>query len=324
MSALSDLLNRHIEDKFRELSNRQIAKAAGISRGTVDNYRAGKIPGAPKEEVLQAFHDLLGIPLAELRAAAGVPRGEPEPYKAPAEFNRLSQAQRDALDEFVRSFVGPQGASHADQSRLAVASAPPGASVQAAEGEEARRMIVRMSTGPDAGQIRLLTRDEFENMPQGWFYDVLGATTPDMEDATAFALGEALAKLLDEKRQDSPPPKTKTETQAGGSLALDVAWTSQQIEAIAPGTDFAGQVTELRRRSAALDTPAGQRQFHRNVVTLLRDTLEKVEAAQPQEGRRSQSSVDDAESRTAGDVLGLGPAGGAVHDDEQRGDIRGR
>lgn len=114
MSALSDLLNRYLDrEEFRDLSNRQIADAARVSRGTIDNYRKGIHPAAPSEEILQAFHDLLGISLAELREAAGVPRGEPEPYVAPAEFNRLSHSQRTALDEFVRSFVGPQGVSNA-------------------------------------------------------------------------------------------------------------------------------------------------------------------------------------------------------------------
>ncbi len=114
MSALSDLLNRYLaKDKFKDLSNRQIAEAADVSRGTIDNYRKGIHPVAPSEEILQAFHDLLGIPLVELREAAGVPRGEPEPYVAPAEFNRLSRPQRNALDEFVRSFIGPQGESNA-------------------------------------------------------------------------------------------------------------------------------------------------------------------------------------------------------------------
>lgn len=98
MSALSDLLNRYLaKEKFRDLSNRKVADAAGVSRGTIDNYRKGIHPAAPSEDILQAFHDLLGIPVVELREAAGVPHGEPDPYVAPAEFNRLSQTQRDEL-----------------------------------------------------------------------------------------------------------------------------------------------------------------------------------------------------------------------------------
>lgn len=112
VSALSDLLNLHIaaSETFRDMSNRKMAIEAGLSHGTVNTYRNGEHPNAPKEDVLQAFHELLSIPLADLREAAGVPLGEPEPYVAPAEFNRLSHSQRAALDEFVRSFLGPVGA----------------------------------------------------------------------------------------------------------------------------------------------------------------------------------------------------------------------
>ena len=95
MSALSDLLNWHIEDKFPDKSNRQIAISAGVSRGTIDNYRSGSHPDAPGEEVLQAFHDLLGIPLAELRAAAGVPRGER------AARNQLGMSQQKLADKLA-------------------------------------------------------------------------------------------------------------------------------------------------------------------------------------------------------------------------------
>ena len=71
MSALSDLLNRYLaKEKFRDLSNRKVADAAGVSRGTIDNYRKGIHPAAPSEDILQAFHDLLGIPVVELREAA--------------------------------------------------------------------------------------------------------------------------------------------------------------------------------------------------------------------------------------------------------------
>lgn len=141
MSALSDLLDRYLaQEKFRDLSNRKIADDAGVSRGTIDNYRKGIHPAAPSEDILQAFHDLLGIPLAELREAAGVPRGEPEPYAAPAEFNRLSHTQRTALDEFVRSFVGPQGASNDMET-----TSPP----RAPRKKAARKKIARL---PNDGQ----------------------------------------------------------------------------------------------------------------------------------------------------------------------------
>ena len=151
MSALSDLLNRYIagSDTFRDMSNRRMADRAGVSRGTIDNYRSGVHPAAPGEDVLQAFHELLGIPLAELREAAGVPRGEPEPYAAPPEFNRLSHAQRTALDEFVRSFVGPQGELNA----MATTSKPD-ASPEEDQGEKIDRSTDNRQPGVSAAGSR--------------------------------------------------------------------------------------------------------------------------------------------------------------------------
>lgn len=161
MSALSDLLDRYIaaSDKFRDLSNRKIAEAAGVSRGTVDKYRSGSTPAAPSEDVLQAFHDLLGIPLAELREAAGVPRGESEPYRAPTEFNRLSQSQRVALDEFVRSFVGPQGV------RSDLETTPePTAQAQAVRDEEVAPIDSGLWTSPNKGGPPLATQPSFPDV----------------------------------------------------------------------------------------------------------------------------------------------------------------
>lgn len=108
MSALSDLLNQAIEARFPDSSNRYLAKRAGISRGTVDNYRNGVVV-KPTEEVLQAFHALLGVPIQDLRVAAGLPRGEAEPYEAPAEANLLDDRQRNAVDELIRSIVATRG-----------------------------------------------------------------------------------------------------------------------------------------------------------------------------------------------------------------------
>lgn len=203
VSALSDLLNSQ-PVTARQAAERAEAEGIDLPYGTLSGYWAGN-HGRPTRGSLSKLAKVVPqLSEERLQEAAWGKPAPLGPYRPTKESVHLTEPQRRALDRLIKSIVDTEGVPHADQSRLAVASAPPGASVQAAEGEEARRMIVRMSTGPDAGQIRLLTRDEFENMPQGWFYDVLGATTPDMEDATAFALGEALAKLLDEKRQDSP------------------------------------------------------------------------------------------------------------------------
>ncbi len=115
MSALSELLNRAFAERYPDTSNRKIADEAGVSRGTIDNYRRGTHPAVPSDEVLSAFHKLLKIPMSELREAAGLPVGEDVPYVPPREANMLSDRQRRALDELIRSFVDTRGASHADQ-----------------------------------------------------------------------------------------------------------------------------------------------------------------------------------------------------------------
>lgn len=115
MSALSDLLNQAIKDRFPEgPSNRQVARMAGISRGTVDNYLNGVVV-RPTESVLQAFHTLLAIPIQDLRAVAGLPRGEAEPYAPPAEANLLTRRQRETLDAFIRAVVDERGETYVDQ-----------------------------------------------------------------------------------------------------------------------------------------------------------------------------------------------------------------
>lgn len=88
---------------------RDIAAAAHerghlLSPGTVSKYLNGR-HGRPDEQTLAAFSDALGLDIQELRRAAGVPIGEPEPYVPPKEADRLSAAQRQALDGLIQAIV---------------------------------------------------------------------------------------------------------------------------------------------------------------------------------------------------------------------------
>lgn len=107
MTALSALLKAHVPKEIR--SNRELAKLVGISRGTIDNYMAGRHPANPSDEVLNAFHLALHIPIQELRDAAGQPHGESQPWEPPSEANLMDRRQRDAVTELIRSFVATQG-----------------------------------------------------------------------------------------------------------------------------------------------------------------------------------------------------------------------
>jgi hypothetical protein len=104
MSALSDYLNAHIPvgksktDIVQELEG-------SIDRTTAYRYFAGTHSRTPPEYVLQALADVLGCSIKEVRQAAGAALGEDEPWVPTPESNRLTYAQRDALDALIRTMV---------------------------------------------------------------------------------------------------------------------------------------------------------------------------------------------------------------------------
>lgn len=106
MTALSELLH---EANVQSWSSREIARRAEknghkLSYASASVYLGGR-HGVPSEQVLAAFSDVLNIPIDKLRAAAGVPTGDGEPWAPPAEANRLDRRQRLALEELIRSMV---------------------------------------------------------------------------------------------------------------------------------------------------------------------------------------------------------------------------
>ncbi len=108
MSRLSDLL---IAANAEKLSGRAIAaraQAAGhnLNHDTVARYLRGA-HGLPDESTLLAFAEVLPITLSELRAAAELPSEVVEPYRPPPESSRLTRRQRRAIDELIRTMVGP-------------------------------------------------------------------------------------------------------------------------------------------------------------------------------------------------------------------------
>lgn len=104
MTPFSDRLRRAKNDKG--WSNRQLARECGLAPSTVDQYMRDS-HSVPDEPTIEAFHSALGIPLGELRQLANLPPGEQMPYQPPLEANRLSQRQRDAFDELIRSVAVP-------------------------------------------------------------------------------------------------------------------------------------------------------------------------------------------------------------------------
>ena len=106
MSTLSDYLNAHLPEGWQKP---QLVEALSgtLDRATVYRYLAGSHPRSPAESVLEAFAKVLpGVTVVELRAAAHLSTGAEEPWVPPVEANRLSYAQRRALESFIKATVG--------------------------------------------------------------------------------------------------------------------------------------------------------------------------------------------------------------------------
>ena len=121
MTALSDLLSTH-NDGLR--SARAIAREArerghSLNHDTAARYLRGD-HGKPDETTLIALADVLEVPLATLRRAAGLPSESTEPYVPPVEASRLSRRQRLAVDEIIRAMLdtGSSASGSADVEQL--------------------------------------------------------------------------------------------------------------------------------------------------------------------------------------------------------------
>ena len=106
MSKLSELLTQaKAEDmSLREIARRAQKRGHKLTVGTASKYFRG-MHGTPDEETLLALHEVLNIPLEDLRTAADLPTGTDEPYEPPSEANRLDLRQRKAVDEIIRLFA---------------------------------------------------------------------------------------------------------------------------------------------------------------------------------------------------------------------------
>jgi hypothetical protein len=110
VSALSDYLNDHLPTGWNK-PKLVDALDGRLDRATVYKYLAGKHPRQPSESVLQAFAEVLPTAsVVELRAAAGQALGAEEPWIPPAEANRLTMAQRQALEAFIKATVASNDA----------------------------------------------------------------------------------------------------------------------------------------------------------------------------------------------------------------------
>lgn len=106
MSELSDLLKQHLPDGW---SARQVAREArkrGHQMGdaTATSYLGGR-HGVPSDQVLDAFAEILRIPIDRLRKAAGLVPQVGEPWQPPAASRYLRGDQRQALERLIVTMV---------------------------------------------------------------------------------------------------------------------------------------------------------------------------------------------------------------------------
>lgn len=105
MTRLSELVSQHLpaDTDHRSLSAAINAQGGeSVSPSWVYHVLNGSHPQKVQERKLRALTDYLGIPLEDARAAAGVPVGETEPFKLPAEADRLDSEQREVIRHMVR------------------------------------------------------------------------------------------------------------------------------------------------------------------------------------------------------------------------------
>lgn len=106
MSKLSDRLAEAKGDRsLDDVVSQAEGKGHSVHRATFAKYFAGDHAQNPRESVLKALADGLGLKVTELRQLAGKPAGELGPYHPPAVADRLNRDQRKALDELIRTIV---------------------------------------------------------------------------------------------------------------------------------------------------------------------------------------------------------------------------
>lgn len=143
VSKFSDRLNdARGKESIRAVSKRA-AQIGGVGESTLHPYFRDGHP-RPTMPVVVALALALQIPSQELRELAGIP-AEGEPWMPPAESRLMSDRQRRAVTELIRSFVPTQGAENVTPIDSPTQS---DASTEAAETEEAERLFTVLRFDP--------------------------------------------------------------------------------------------------------------------------------------------------------------------------------
>jgi hypothetical protein len=95
-------------------SFRALADKAGIGTTTVTGLVYGRRQS--DEHTIQAVADALRLPVPTIRQWAATALGEAAPFELPAEANRLTKRERDAVLAVVRAMLDPVGQAEAGRS----------------------------------------------------------------------------------------------------------------------------------------------------------------------------------------------------------------
>lgn len=82
-----------------------LGRRSGIATTTVAALVYGRRQS--DERTIQQVADAMRLPVTTIREWAATTLGEAEPFKLPAEANRLNRRQRAAVIELVRSMIEP-------------------------------------------------------------------------------------------------------------------------------------------------------------------------------------------------------------------------
>lgn len=122
-SALDDIPEpwRSAMEVAETYSLNELSARTGVATSTISALVYGR--KVSSEKTIAAVSDALGVAPRTTREWATLARGEDQPWVPPAEANRLSLRQRNALNELIRSI-----AAAADTAAKDSASAPAGKS----------------------------------------------------------------------------------------------------------------------------------------------------------------------------------------------------
>lgn len=102
MSHLSDTLNRLNKNNYSARKISDLARLNGhkLDNSTVSRYLKGDHPEPAKQKTLVALAAALGVDVAELESAAGVPISG-EPFILPPSANTLNRKEREVILRMV-------------------------------------------------------------------------------------------------------------------------------------------------------------------------------------------------------------------------------